>query len=44
MWVSNTAAGANRHCPLSFDRDMKFDYHHCIAEFAACGGGSALKR
>jgi len=31
---------ANGHCLLSFDRAMKFDYHHCIAELAAGVRGS----
>jgi hypothetical protein len=42
--MPNKRAGANGHRPFSFDRDMKFDYHSCIAALAAGGRGSALDR
>jgi hypothetical protein len=44
MKPSIKRAGANGHCPFSFDRDMKFDYHTCMAELAARGRGSVLNR
>jgi len=25
----NKIAAGNRHRPFSFDRDMKFEHHHC---------------
>ena len=37
-------AGANSHRRFSFDRAMKFVYHHCIVELAASGRSSALDR
>jgi hypothetical protein len=35
-------AAANSHRPFSFDQQMKFDYHRCIAQITAGGCGWAL--
>jgi len=35
----NKGAAANSHCPFSFDRQMKFEHHHSIAETTADGCG-----
>jgi hypothetical protein len=35
----NNGAAANSHRPFSFDRDMKFDHHHSIAQSTAGGCG-----
>ena len=42
--TSNTALEPTADCALSFDRDMKCDYRHCIAARATGGRGSALER
>jgi hypothetical protein len=46
-WSANALehrAGASGHCPVGFDRAIKFDYHIYIAALAAGGRGSALER
>ena len=35
----NNGAAANSHRPFSFDRNMKFDHHHSIAQSTAGGCG-----
>ena len=37
--MANKGAAANSHRPFSFDRQVKFDYYHSIAESTAGGCG-----